>query len=273
MKILITETNQVVAFGQFVHAEKGQTIVDTDELTVANIKEIATANGAKITAKKKAEIVSQLNDHMVENNTEVTEMTDIEKYEQIVVDGFANELTDGQITRQLFDAGVEFTEIGKVFKDIVTSKGLRLTPKERNEKASEFLEGYSPDVDDVESHLAKVSALQDHLDCSTTQAGASMRKWAKANDITLPKAPVKSKAKIEPGFRGNMKIVTDWILSLETIPTLEEIVKYAADNVPPTKKGNDSSKGCAITAYNAMIFAQAMYSVEEEVETDLEEAA
>lgn len=273
MKILITETNLIVSFGEFVFANKGQTIVDTEELTVANIKEIATKNGATITAKKKADIVAQLNDHMVEHNTEVNTMSDNEKYEKIVVEGIEAGQKDGEIARHLFDAGVEFEDIAKTIKTIANEKGLRLTPKARNIKTAEFLEGYVPDG--VENHLGKVAALQDHLKCSTTQAGASMRKWAKDNDVELPKVPKKSASKIEPGFRGNIKPIADWALAQEVQPTLEELEAFAKENVPLTKGGHDSSKGHALTIFNAIIFANAMYApVEEEVvDSEMEEAA
>ena len=119
MKILITESNAVVSFGKFVHAEKGQTIVDTDELTVKQIIEIASANNATITARKKAEIVAQLEAILAITNTEVTKMSDQEKYEVIVVEGFTAELTDNEIKRQLFDAGADFDDLKKLFKTIV----------------------------------------------------------------------------------------------------------------------------------------------------------
>lgn len=269
MKLLVTGSNAVVSFGEFVHANEGQTIVDTEELTVKQILEVASVNKATITAKRKADIVDQLKGYLVENNTEVSEMSDAQKFEEVVISGFAEKLSDDDISENLYIAGCPFKDIDKTLKDIIALKALRLTPKERNAKAAEFLEGYVPDG--VENHLGKVSALQDFLDCSTTQAGASMRKWAKDNDVELPKVPAKSKTVSVPGFRGNIKIVADWALAQEVQPTLEQLVEFASANVPVTKTGKDNSSGYALTVYNAIIFANAMYTVEEEVE--MEEAA
>lgn len=273
MKVLITDSNKVVAFGEFVHAQAGQTIVDTDELTVKQILELAAANKTTIAAKKKADIVDKLKGFLAEHNTEVTEMSDAQKFEEVVVSGFAEKLSDDDISENLYKAGCPFKDIDKTLKQIIADKGLRLSPKERNAKAAEFLEGYQPDATDVESHLAKVSALQDFLDCSTTQAGASMRKWAKDNDITLPKVVAKAKSKLEPGFRGNIKIVADWALAQDYVPTLEQLVAYASANIPPTKGGKVNSSGYALTVANAIIFANALYGVSDEAEVEIEEAA
>lgn len=276
MKILITGSNKIVSFGEFAYpSSKDQSIFDTldDDTTVKMMVALATDNGIKITAKKKADIMVQLNDHLVEKYNEVTKMSDTQVFEEIVSNGFAEELKDGIIQRKLFDAGMDFNDLKKNFNSIVSKLGLRLSAKERVAKASEFLEGYLPDADDVEMHLGKISALQDFLGVSSTQAGASMRKWAKDNDITLPKVKAKSKSKLEPGFRGNVKIVADWAIENPSA-TLEELAKYASENVPVTKTGKDNSAGHALTVFNALIFAKAIYApVVDEAEVELEEAA
>lgn len=273
MKLLVTGSNVVVSFGEFVHATAGHTIVDTEELTVAQITDIATVNKVEITAKRKADIIEQLKGFLAEHNTEVTEMSDEQKFEEVVVAGFAKKLSDDDIKENLYKAGCPFKDIDDIFKDVIKVKALRLTPKERNAKASDFLEGYVPDG--VENHLGKVSALQDHLECSTTQAGASMRKWAKDNSIELPKVPTKSDSKVDPGFRGILKVIANWVLAQEVQPTFEQIQAFTKENTPLTKGGTDSSKGYANTINNAMIFANTMYAPAEEVveEVEMEEAA
>ena len=276
MNILITDSNRIVSFGEFAYpSSKDQSVFDTldDATTVKNIVALATANGIKITAKKKADILAQLNDHLVENYNEVTKMSDTQVFDNIVSEGFEKELKDGAIQRQLFDSGVDFNDLKKTFNEIVQRLALRLSPKDRIAKTAEFLEGYLPDAEDVNGHLGKISALQDFLAVSTTQAGASMRKWAKDNEITLPKVKAKSKSKSIPGFKGNLKIVADWAIENPNA-TLEDLGKFASENVPKTKTGNDNSGGCALTIFNALIMANAIYGADEVTEeVEMEEAA
>lgn len=270
MKLLITGSKAIISFGQFVFAQGENEVVDTEELTVAAIKEIANANNVSITAKKKADIVSQIHDHLVENNyTEESTMSDTEKFEQIIVDGFAAEKSDNDIKSDMFKAGCDFGDINKIFNKTLADKKLRLTPKDRNEKAVAFLEGYVPEAENVEAHLSKVAALQDHLKCTTTQAGASMRAWAKLNDIELPKAPATPTA--TPGFRGNQKLVADYAIANKEI-TFEQLVKFAADNVPKTKGDKDNSRGYAVSVWNSIIFAKAFNAPVVEAEVEVEEA-
>ena len=269
MRLLINNTNVVISFGQFVREAGDNKIVDTDELTVKQILEIATATEAPISAKRKADIIEQLKGHLTEHNTEENTMSDSQKYEEIVVAGFEAEKSDNDIKKELFTAGMDFDDLNKTFNAIVAEKALRLSPKDRAVKAAEFLEGYLPDVNDVVSHLGKVTALQDFLECKTTQAGASMRKWAKDNDIELPKAPKAST--VEPGYRGNQKLVADHAIANKDI-TFDELAKFASDNIEKTKGGKDSSRGYAVSVWNAVIFAKS-YNAEVEMVEDTEEAA
>lgn len=262
MKILTSESGKIISFGEHVFKAGTSVIVDTDEMTIAEISNLMENNEMVMTAKKKADIISQLEGQLAVTYTEVSEMSDTEKFEKIVVDGFASEMSDNDIKRQLFNADCDFDEINKTFNAIVKDKALRLSPKDRTELANVFLEGYIPE--DVESHLAKVSALQDHLNCTSTQAGASMRKWAKANEIELPKAPKTPKR--VPGFAGNVKIVADWALANPDC-TREQLDKFAEDHVPATKTGQANWSGHANTVWNAILFAKSMYGVEEATES------
>ena len=269
MKILTTETGKIISFGEFAYATGTNTVIDVseEETTIPVIKQLAEINGCHITAKKKADMISQLSGYLAENYKEETEMSEAEKYEGIVVAGFEAEKTDNDIKRELFEAGCDFADINKTFNSIVQEKGLRLSTKDRNEKAAEFLEGYEPT--DVESHLAKLSALEDHLGVKSTQAGAAMRAWAKSNDIELPKAPRAPKA--APGYRGNIKVVADHALANKDV-TFDELVAFAAENVEKTKGGKDNSRGYAVQVWNAIIFAKSWAGEDaSEMETEVEE--
>ena len=269
MKILTTESGKIISFGEFAFATGDNTVIEVnEETTIAVIKQLGEINDIKLTAKNKDGLISQLHDQLVENYEEVTTMTDAQNYENIVVAGFEAEKSDNDIKKELFEAGCDFSDINKVFNQVVADKGLRLSPKDRNAKAAEFLEGYEPT--DVESHLAKLSALEDHLGVKSTQAGAAMRAWAKANDIELPKAPKKPKA--APGFRGKMKILADWMLENKDA-TLEQLQAYAAEAIEPSKEGKDNSAGYATAMWNSVIFAKAYAGEEVVEEMEDEEAA
>ena len=269
MKILTTEGGKIISYGQFVFATGENEVVDVnEEMTIATIKDIAKLNGCSITAKKKDDVISQLQTYLNENYHEVTEMTDEQKFENIVVEGFEKEMSDNDIKKALFTAGCEFGDINKVFNKAVQDKGLRLSPKDRNEKAAEFLEGYVPT--DVETHLAKLSALQDHLSIASTQAGAAMRAWAKVNEIELPKAPT---VKTAPGYRGKKKILADWMIENKEA-TFDQLCAYASEAIEKTKEGKDASRNYAVDVWNAVIFAKSYAGIEEvedESETESQE--
>ena len=269
MKILITEGNIILTYNSTFNTGKSSNIiVDIDEMTLNQLTVICEANGLKCGKKRKAEIISLLIDYVSQNIQEEPKMSNTEQLVEIVKQGFDQELPDDDIQENMYNAGCPFKEVMAEFKRITTELGLRLSPKERAAKTNVFLEGYNPDSDDVEGHLAKLSALQDHLNCSSTAAGASMRKWAKENEIEMPKAP--KKPKVSPGFRGNPKIIADHALQNKDI-TFDELVAFASENVEKTKGGKDSSRGYAVTVWNAIIFAKSWESVdyvEDEVEDE-----
>lgn len=268
MKILITESGTILEYGApFNKGINSNKIVELEDLTVQELKNICTANNVDGIKSKstKTDIINKLTNYIVENIKEEKEMSDKEKFIEIIKEGFAAELSDENIKENMYGAGCPFGEIDKTFKQIVKDLGLRLSAKERAIKTSEFLEGYVPE--DVNSHLAKLAALQDHLKCTSTQAGAAMRKWAKDNGIELPKAP--KKPKTEPGFRGKIKILSDWALQNKDA-TFEELEAYAKENIPLSKTGKDNSHSYAVTVWNAILFAKAWAS-ETETEADSEE--
>lgn len=255
MKLLINTQNKIVAHGEFVFTNEFSTdIILTDENSMKELQAIAKGNGFNVKAKKKVDFILELTDLLQQSEImEITQMTDTQKYLEIIEAGMADGHDDNQIKESLYGAGVGFGNLNKVFNDIVKENKLRLTPKERNEKAAEFLEGYAPE--DVESHLAKVAALQDFLACSTSQAGASMRAWAKANDIELPKAPKVSKSTRTPGFGGNHKILADFVLANKEV-TKEQLGEFAKANIPLTKGGKENWGGYANDVWNAIHFAK-----------------
>ena len=196
----------------------------------------------------------------------IKKMEIAENLVEIVVNGIAEGNNDSSIYESLFKEGVAFSDLKKTFDKIVKDNELRMTPKERKEQAATFLEGYVPE--DVNNHLAKISALQDHLECSTAQAGGAMRSWAKANDIELPRVP-KSESNRVPGFGGNHKILADYVLANKDC-TRDDLAAFAKANIPLTKGGKENWGGYALDIWNAMIFAKEYVGEETQ---EVEEAA
>lgn len=162
----------------------------------------------------------------------------------IVVAGFEAGKTDNDILSELFSNGIEFSDVRKVFNEVVKEKGLRLTSKERKIKVDELLEGWVPEgVGDL---LGKVAMVQDELKVATTRATNAVKAWAKENEVTLPKPPKKVR-EVKQGFGGFM----------------ERILAHALENrgidhagLKEFCKDNDINTNYAKSALNAITFAR-----------------
>ena len=181
---------------------------------------------------------------------------------EIVTNGIENKVKDDDILMQLFQTGVAFSSLRSLFNGILADKELRMTSKDRKSKTAEFLEDFIVDAETTSSDLvAKISALQDELKCSTTQAAASMRTWAKSASMTLPKI-VKEKVARKVGFSGIIQTLLDHVMANKEI-TRGDLKTYADIN---------GIKGTYVTtAINIVNFAKE-FNKEDEVE-DVAEAA
>ena len=168
----------------------------------------------------------------------------------IVVSGFEAGKSDNDILAELFGNGIEFSDVRKVFNDVVKEKGLRLTAKERKVKVDELLEGWVPG--DVGDFLGKVAMVQDELKVATTKATNAVKAWARENEITLPKPPKKVR-EVKQGFGGVM----------------EKILSYALENRGINHTGlkafcrdNEINENYAKSALNVIDFAKKWDSAE-----------
>ncbi|MBW1853213.1 MAG: hypothetical protein JRJ00_00780 [Deltaproteobacteria bacterium] len=128
----------------------------------------------------------------------------------IIVNGFKEKKTDDAILQELFESGVAFGELRTVFNEIIKDKGLRLTSKERKEKTDELMEGVDK-IETVEEMQKIVDGLAKKMKVEDTKAMGSLRTWAKAKGIDLPKAPRVVKTR-KAGFGGHYKKILDFIL-------------------------------------------------------------
>jgi hypothetical protein len=128
----------------------------------------------------------------------------------IIVNGFKEKKSDDAILQELFEAGIAFGDLRTVFNDIIKEKGLRLTSKERKEKTTELMEGVT-EIKTVEEMTKIVDKLAKQLKVADTKAMGSLRTWAKAAGIELPKAPRATSTR-KPGFGGHYAKILGFIL-------------------------------------------------------------
>ena len=177
----------------------------------------------------------------------------------IVVNGLKEGKSDDDILQALYEQGIPFGELRTVFNDIIKEKGLRLTAKERKEKTAEIMEGVTA-IETVEDMAKIVADLSKKLKVADTKAMGSLRTWAKANGIELPKAPRVSKPR-KVGFGGNYKKILDWILDGNREADKKAVVAFCHDNSIP--------EAYSTQALNCVHFAK-VWSGEIEPEADAE---
>lgn len=157
----------------------------------------------------------------------MTEQTHID----VVVKGFADGKTDDEILRDLFETGLGFNELRPVFNDVIKTKELRLSAKDRKAKADEILEGWTPV--DAEVVAAKATELAGILKITDAKALNTIKAWAKANSVEMPKVERKPKAP-KLGFGGIVRKVLDHILANRDA-TREDVTAFCEANEIPVK--------------------------------------
>lgn len=196
-KYLIGNNFKALRTGEFVQAshEDGEFIYDTDQnetdqLAVATLIEVAEANGLKISSKaKKADVIEQLSAHLSTLKLpEVNKMTDTQIVEKVIEAGVAAGKSDDDMLLEIVNEGVSFKSATKLFKSVMEEKGYRVNAKERAEKIEAILKGedFAPETaDEVKEMVDRI--VSEVPDTSDKQALAAIRKYAKANEIELPK--------------------------------------------------------------------------------------
>lgn len=130
----------------------------------------------------------------------------------IIVNGFKEGKDDDDILQELFSQGnINFTDLRKIFNEIIKEKGLRLTTKERKEKTAEIMEGIEA-VETVDEMNKIVDKLTKKLKVANTKAMGSLRTWAKEKGIELPKPPRAVKTR-KAGFSGHYAKILEFILA------------------------------------------------------------
>lgn len=197
-KYLINGSFKALRTGEYVEASKNseEFILDfseTDSLpSVATLHEVAKANELKVPKKAhKDEVVELLESHLETLKLpEVNEMTDTQKVEEIVAAGIEAGKSDDDMLVDIVNSGISFKAAGKLFKAVMEDKGLRISAKERAEQAAKILADADFGVEEITDDViaACVASIVDGVkDTNEKQALAAIRKYAKDNNIELPK--------------------------------------------------------------------------------------
>ena len=132
-----------------------------------------------------------------------------EAHISIVVSGLEAGKSDDVIIREIFETGVGFKDLRSVFNEVVESKGLRLSAKERKTLTNKTLEGWTP-----ETHsevVAKAEELGKTLKLSESKTLTAIRAWAKEAKVELPKAERKTR-EMKVGFGGHVRTLLNHLL-------------------------------------------------------------
>ncbi len=248
MKFLFDEEFVLVGKGMNVVAtDKGNFAIDSDSkhgnYPYVLIKEISNANNFKLEGNK---LTKSVFDSVIEilNNTKVRKMNDINKdeavkdekskldvkLEEIVKTAFSKgEVVDNDILIQFVTAGVGFKQAAQKFKTICESLGLRVSAKERQEKANLILKGAKKESFKDWATVIKASTAiaGDIKDTTEAQAIACIRKFAKDNEFELPEKPKGSSGvRKSSGFKSKAEA---WLLENANC-TQNELKKFLKDN-------------------------------------------
>jgi hypothetical protein len=215
-KALVNPNYKILRVGQFVEAneESGEFLYEEGNytnLTVAVLKEIASANKFSISSKLNKDDFSLALDEAINNSNfpQVNKMTDSKIAEEKIKEGMEAGLDDDTILISIVQAGVKFQNAGKLFKQYMQKNGLRVSPKERNAHIEEILEEAEFNPESIqEIHDMRAKLAKEVPDTSEKQALQAIRRFCKKNEIELPKI-----AKRVGGMRAKF---LDWLANNST---------------------------------------------------------
>jgi len=230
-KYLIRSDFKAIRKGEHVSAngKAGEFVYETGNganLSLAQILEIAAANKLTISkSAKKSEAAAKL-DELLETLKldEVNKMTDTAVVEKICDAGVAVGKTDDEMLIEIVSAGVKFAQAGKLFRHVMETKGYRMSSKGRLAQADTLLADVElSTADDV---AAAIETLSKSIpDTNEKQATAILRKFAKANEIELPKVEKSAKKGAKGSFRTK---VFKWMVANPAAETAE-LVTFITD--------------------------------------------
>jgi len=238
---LVDGNFKVVLKGEIVSPRNDEEfVIDESKPTlhkIATYKEVAEANGIQVSGKKLQSIfeslLTGLNNLKVKTMTEEVEKNEAEeimmaKCTDIIKAAFAEgDVDENEVLVQIVNSGVSFRNAQKVYKQITEDLGLRVSAKDRYEQVVDLL-GDSATFDEYSDVEGAVQLITKKVgDTSAPQAMAALRKFAKENEIELPKKPKGSKGDGKP--RGFKAVAYAWIMDNKDC-TKDELSAFLKEN-------------------------------------------
>jgi len=187
----------------FTFSQKGQAVKTSklaedfiydsegEPLPSASMREIAKANGIKLSGKKTNDVKKSFDSLISKLDIpEKREMSKTEKVNEIVKAGFENEKSEDDILVLIVQSGVKFQMAMKLLKQAKIDLGLSISNEDRWTKSKLLMEDdeFEPSEYGEVSEMCK-SLSVDVPNTSEKQALAMIRKFCKANKIDIPKKP------------------------------------------------------------------------------------
>lgn len=255
--VLLNESFKAVAKGNNLTPieHEGEFLFTAEsDFPVATLKEIAEVNKFKIDGKLRKRVDMNAFVFTTLNELEIAEstMSKLEKVLEIVNPLVAEGQTDDEIRIAIIQSGVPFKEAGKLFTQAMEQAGHRISPKARAEKIEIILEDaeFNPEAySEVEEMVKRIAG--EVPDTTEKQALAAIRKWAKDNEIELPKAPKKTAGRAAGGSIVGKTL--EWLLEHKDA-TQEDVAEY----VKSCKEGITEPQAAKYisTAMQALEFAR-----------------
>ena len=199
MKVLISNNYKALRVGQYVKADDsvGEFVFDSENCfhSVATLLEICSTNKIKAKKDKKEKVISILEAGIIK--LELPQMSErplSEVVAEIVEAGFAAGKEDDDIKIEIVQAGVPFKLANKLFTEVVTQKGFRISVADRKVAVREILIANDFEPSTYEEVTAMLEKLSDEVsDTSTAQALKAVKAYAKEFSIEIPKPAKKAK--------------------------------------------------------------------------------
>ncbi len=243
MNIILNENFTAIYKGNVSPIEReGQFAVDGKiEYPLATLKEIAIANKFKIPSsiKTKAKMNEFVFEELNKLNIAESKMSKLEKVIEIVNAGVEAGKTDEDMLIEIVQSGVKFKEANKLFTQAMEQAGHRISPKERTSQIFAILDDaeFAPEAyADVQAMVATI--VKEVADTSDKQALAGIRKWAKENEVELPKAPKNATGRASGGDMNTL--ICNFMVGKAEY-SAEEVTEFIRSKKPEVSDGSIAS--------------------------------
>lgn len=217
MKYLITNLFVAIRKGEFVKANEdaGEFIYDTDGVKPTRAVAIGLAEELKIKFSKSANIKTithAVNEKLASINLpEIKEMTNSDKVEALIKDGKESDKSNDEIMIEVMQLGLGYKAAVKAFENTMRKLGFMMKPSDRTEAVKKIL----TDIDFKPETYEEIEKAVDYIcenvaETSKAQARGAINKYAKENEIELPKKPKGQKG--GAGGAKQLEKLVHWIL-------------------------------------------------------------